>query len=482
MKKRLKGLGALVLVFTMVLSMFAMTVQADTPSWDTSWYNGTDTVYTISTPAQFAGLFFLSEPYPAEIKVELAADLDMSGYTWNAPEMNYHITISGKGHVVSNLTGTGLCSLNGHVMKAYNVGFEACSFGQEPLVQKSYQSGETLFLKNAYCVGRWSGNNPSLDNAYVFNFNNNNNTELKMRLMGNLYDAGESYLNGTLPAGDLEGVSGQTLWEDLQDWLSIIEQYENSVYIALKDLVPNKETATIKDYLNFGVAYDALTRSPEEPAHINWYTASNLNHGFPQFKDQQPDSGIPSWIFGCGGIGGNPFADVPADSWFADAVIDMNARGIMTGTAPDTFSSETAVSRAQLVTALWRLEGQPMGVEHAGFPDVDMDSWYGYAVDWAAAFDIVEGYDGLFHSEAPVTREQMAAILYRYTQYVGGDMLGAADLSGYTDAGDISDYAAAAMQWAVAQGLMEGSNFELNPKGTLTRAQMAVILSRYLSK
>ena len=197
---------------------------------------------------------------------------------------------------------------------------------------------------------------------------------------------------------------------------------------------------------------------------------------------EQPDNRIPSWIFGGSGAGSNPFTDVLEGSWFADAVIDMNARGIMTGTAPDTFSSETAVSRAQLVTALWRLEGQPMGVEHAGFPDVDMDSWYGYAVDWAAAFDIVEGYDGLFHPEAPVTREQMAAILYRYTQYVGGDMLGAADLSGYTDAGDISDYAAAAMQWAVAQGLMEGSDSALNPQGELTRAQMAVILSRYLSK
>jgi len=177
-----------------------------------------------------------------------------------------------------------------------------------------------------------------------------------------------------------------------------------------------------------------------------------------------------------------PFSDIPDGAWYEDPVADVYDRGIMTGMTDLLFGPEAQVTRAQLVTVLWRLEGQPMGVEHAGFPDVDMGSWYGYAVDWAAAFDIVEGYDGLFHPEVPVTREQMAAILYRYTQYVGGDMLGAADLSGYTDADDISDYAAAAMQWAVAQGLMEGSNFELSPKGTLTRAQMAAILSRYLSK
>lgn len=476
MKKRLKGLGALALVFTMVLSMFAMTVQADTPSWDTSWYNGTDTVYTISTPAQFEGLFHLSAS--REVSVKLANDLDFTGYPWSGTHVGYDITIYGDGHVISGICGDYLFS-NYATVNLFNVGLE------DVVLQRVFEfdidCGTSLYLMNAYMVGEFQKDTNvgiSFD-AMV------RDIEL---IQGYIYDTGleKGFLNvNTDTARTMFPVTGAQLrgaepmsGDAYEDRLKDISDGSKSFGL------PVPEIKTARDLLDawatlineYEAAYQVGT-----PFSLPWYSSSNLNHGFPQFKNQQSD-GIPSWIFGGSGAGSNPFTDVLEGSWFADAVIDMNARGIMTGTAPDTFSSETAVTRAQLVTALWRLEGQPMGVEHAGFPDVDMDSWYGYAVDWAAAFDIVEGYDGLFHPEAPVTREQMAAILYRYTQYVGGDMLGAADLSGYTDAGDISDYAAAAMQWAVAQGLMEGSNFELSPKGTLTRAQMAVILSRYLSK
>jgi len=176
------------------------------------------------------------------------------------------------------------------------------------------------------------------------------------------------------------------------------------------------------------------------------------------------------------------FTDVQPGDWYYDAVTDVYQAGLMTGMEWNRFGPEETVTRAQLVTILWRLEGEPMGAEPSGFSDNDLGSWYGYAVEWAAAFDIVEGADGKCMPGDPVTREQFAAILYRYTKYKGNDVWYCqTGIENFTDAVSVSDYAVEPMQWAIGAGLMEGADERLMPQATATRAQAAAILSRFLN-
>ena len=133
-----------------------------------------------------------------------------------------------------------------------------------------------------------------------------------------------------------------------------------------------------------------------------------------------------------------------------------------------------------IVTILHRLEGSP-AAESAGFTDVPGNQWYTGAVNWAAANDIVSGYGGdLFGPNDPITREQMAAILYRYAAYKGYDVSARADLSAFTDLPQVSAYAAEPLQWAKALGLVGGKTADtLVPKGSATRAEVATILMRF---
>ena len=179
----------------------------------------------------------------------------------------------------------------------------------------------------------------------------------------------------------------------------------------------------------------------------------------------------------------HPFTDVAADAWYAQAVQYVYENGLMDGIENNQFAPEHTTTRAQLVTILHRLEGQPAAGE-AAFSDVPAGQWYTEAVAWAAANSIVNGVsDTTFAPNDPVTREQMAAILYRYAQYKGYDVTASGDLSGYTDAGAIRPYAEAAMAWANGTGLITGvSDTTLQPRGNSTRAQVATILMRFCQK
>ena len=178
-----------------------------------------------------------------------------------------------------------------------------------------------------------------------------------------------------------------------------------------------------------------------------------------------------------------PFTDVTQGDWYYDAVAYAYENGLMTGTGDRLFAPSGTTTRAQLVTILHRLEGQPAAGE-AAFSDVPAGQWYTEAVAWAAANSIVNGVsDTTFAPNDPVTREQMAAILYRYAQYKGYDVTASGDLSGYTDAGAIRPYAEAAMAWANGAGLITGvSDTTLQPRGNSTRAQVATILMRFCQK
>lgn len=175
-----------------------------------------------------------------------------------------------------------------------------------------------------------------------------------------------------------------------------------------------------------------------------------------------------------------PFVDVPADAWYADAVTYVVNAGLMNGTSATTFSPNGTTDRAMLVTVLYRLEGSPSVTSYPQFSDVPGGTWYTDAVAWAAANGIVDGYgNGQFGPTDPVTREQTATILYRYVDYKGHDVSRQASLSGYTDDEAVSTWALDAMEWAVADGLISGTDTKaLLPGGYAARSQTAQILMR----
>lgn len=174
------------------------------------------------------------------------------------------------------------------------------------------------------------------------------------------------------------------------------------------------------------------------------------------------------------------FNDVSANDWFASAVDYVTGKGMMNGTADNTFSPKANTTRGMVVTVLYRLENQP-STSAASFTDVASGAYYANAVAWANANGIVSGYgSGKFGPNDKVTREQLAAILYRYAQYKKYDVSGANSLDGYTDVQSVSSYAVPALQWANAAGVVTGkSGSKLDPKGNATRAEVAAMLMRF---
>lgn len=180
----------------------------------------------------------------------------------------------------------------------------------------------------------------------------------------------------------------------------------------------------------------------------------------------------------------NPFRDVTESDWFYDDVRFANQNGLFNGVEKDLFAPEEPMTRGMLVTVLWRLDGETAPKTATTFTDVDANAYYADAVAWAAESGVVNGIGGSkFDPEGNVTREQIAAILFRYAAFKGVDTAARADLTTFPDAEKTSAYAHDALSWAVAaelvKGTKEGSTIYLDPQGSATRAQVAAILSRY---
>ena len=173
------------------------------------------------------------------------------------------------------------------------------------------------------------------------------------------------------------------------------------------------------------------------------------------------------------------FTDVSEGAWYYDAVRYVCEKGMMNGVAEGVFAPNSTTNRAMIVTILYRLENEP-AASGSSFTDVPSGQWYSNAVAWAAANGIVNGVtDTTFAPNRPITREQMAAILYRYAAWKGCDVSGQIDLSGYTDAASVSTYAKEALAWANAEGLITGvTGTTLRPAGSAVRSQVATILMR----
>ena len=182
--------------------------------------------------------------------------------------------------------------------------------------------------------------------------------------------------------------------------------------------------------------------------------------------------------------GANPFTDVSEKDWFYGDVMFVYENGLMLGTSKTLFSPYGTATRGMMATILWRMEGSPAPKGKNSFTDVEAGKWYADAITWTAENGIFAGYGkDKFGPDDPITREQLAAIFYRYADYKGYDLTVKGNLDKFKDADKITDYAKTAMQWAVGSGLMKGKSGNLlDPQGTATRAEIAAMLHRFIEK
>ena len=222
---------------------------------------------------------------------------------------------------------------------------------------------------------------------------------------------------------------------------------------------------------------------------LGWFTADNIRVTEISAADSGDKIFYAHWM-AAGAIPGiidaigdsMRFDDVTKGDWFYKDVEYVYNEGIMDGVSKREFAPNETLTRAMIVKILYRIEGEPAGYRSSDFNDVESGRWYTGAVAWAAEKEIVKGYgNGKFGPNDPVTREQLAAILYRYTQYKDWSTTAASgSLKGFADAASVSSYAVDAMNWAVDEGLLKGANNKLSPKSNATRAQVAAIIHRYL--
>ena len=198
-----------------------------------------------------------------------------------------------------------------------------------------------------------------------------------------------------------------------------------------------------------------------------------------------PALGVEEECQGGEGCVSGQFTDTPAPGNWAHAGIDFALeQGLFCGVGKYSFAPNETMTRAMLVTVLWRYEGKPTGYENS-FTDVKANQWYTDAIAWAAATAIVDGVgNNRFLPDEGITREQLATILYRYAGYKKIDVAASADLSEFTDSRSVSTWSETAMKWAVADGLIRGSSYNgklyLEPQGNATRAQAATLLMRFI--
>ena len=218
---------------------------------------------------------------------------------------------------------------------------------------------------------------------------------------------------------------------------------------------------------------------------IGWYSERSLTNkvsGVYLTKDMTVYAG---WrVDENPNTGANPFTDVSEKDWFYSDVMFVYENGLMLGTSKTLFSPHGTATRGMMATILWRMEGSPAPKGKNSFTDVEVGKWYADAITWTAENGIFAGYGkDKFGPDDPITREQLAAIFYRYADYKGYDLTVKGNLDKFKDADKITDYAKTAMQWAVGSGLMKGKSGNLlDPQGTATRAEIAAMLHRFIEK
>lgn len=256
-----------------------------------------------------------------------------------------------------------------------------------------------------------------------------------------------------------------------------IADVKNGTVSANKDTAAKNTTITLTISPNEGYELDKLMITDKNGDEITLSKKSNSKYTFTMpaskvtvnatFAEKSDESD-------------RHFTDVAKGTWYYDAVYYAYENGMMSGISSSLFDPDGNTTRGMIVTILYRLEGEP-AVGTSAFPDVANGQFYTNAVAWAAKHDIVAGYpNGNFGPTDTITREQMAAIMYRYAAYKGYDVTGSANLSSFIDDESISDYALVAMEWANNAGLIQGKDGNaLDPQGLASRSQVAAIMMRF---
>ena len=265
-------------------------------------------------------------------------------------------------------------------------------------------------------------------------------------------------------------------FSEVQDCLIAQQKSVDRKMQILAALKPNAVTAKAEELADdaaeqvYAIALNTLHE-------VQAYLESGSEGDFALETTDLPDYGFAKST----GLSPEDFTDLSADAWYYEAVEYVLENSMMTGFDDNTFRPNAQLSRAMLAQILYNMEGRPATSGTAAFSDVAAGAWYTDAVNWAATSGIVTGAAGKFAPNDNITREQMAAILYRYTQLKGPNAAAQqGKLTGFVDEGQISTYAIPAMNWAVEQGLMigkDGSRFA--PKDTATRAEVAKVLMNY---
>ena len=289
----------------------------------------------------------------------------------------------------------------------------------------------------------------------------------------------------TLEAGDKviwHYVDDYTTEVDAETWLKAAdispEEYAKQKLARIVQVIGG---GTVEPTLGFSQlgADVTFTFEPDTNQQLLEVTVDGKSIGTPEsytYKNLTLNSRIVATF-----TGAMLFLDVRREDWFYSDVRYVVEHGLFHGTTQERFSPNAPMTRGMLVTVLYRLAGSPKAAENSGFADVAAGKYYADAVSWAAENGIVSGVsDGCFAPDSRVTREQLAAILYRYARDKRYDTGKTADLTGFADYGQISGYAAEALSWANAEGLVNGrSETALSPQGQATRAEVAAILHRF---
>ena len=230
---------------------------------------------------------------------------------------------------------------------------------------------------------------------------------------------------------------------------------------------------------------------------VGWFTAASGGTEITLTYEFTADTTVYAhWTYtGSSGTGGGttptqpaapklPFTDVSEDDWFYADAAYLYEKGVMKGTADETFAPSRSVTRGQLAAALYRMAGEPAVTAKAAFTDVPADYWCAAAITWAAENGVVTGYgDGGFRPADAVQRQELAAMLFRFAVYQGMSAVTLEEnLAPFADRADVAAYAIPAMNWAVGQGILQGKDGSLLPQAPVDRAQLAAMLRRYLEK
>ncbi|MGI5985199.1 MAG: S-layer homology domain-containing protein, partial [Oscillospiraceae bacterium] len=258
--------------------------------------------------------------------------------------------------------------------------------------------------------------------------------------------------------------------DDTSEWGATVAAYDGSKNLLGYIDVPASAGGMVdySTYVSKGIQYIRVTQ------------ASGSDSGYISITVYDADKDTDDKTDNKTGNKFDSYTDIPND-WSQEGCRFVIKKGLFKGTSETTFSPHSTMSREMLVTVLYRMAGSPEVTGSSAFADVSTDSYSFNAVKWAYQNGVVNGTSyNTFEPNGEISREQLAAILYRYAKLAGYDVSTSADLSGYTDKDDISDYATSAMQWAVSKKLITGAGeTRLSPKGEATRAQVATILMRF---